>query len=76
MSLLARSMVGRILNLSREAGYGGFAAVDYRPSVLPKYSTIAFTSPSEAWAPRATMFCTTAFHSAAVIRWLVTTSTA
>ena len=47
----------------------------YRPSVFARYSTIAFTSPSDACAPRATMFCTIAFHSFAFIRWLVTTST-
>jgi hypothetical protein len=54
---------------------GAFASA-YCPSVPLKYSTIAFTSPSDAWAPRATMFCTTAFQPAASIRWLVTTSTA
>src|SRR5690349_20295384 len=36
---------------------------------------IAFTSPSDAWAPRATIFCTMLFQSPALIRWLVTTST-
>src|SRR6266850_805273 len=45
------------------------------PNVLPKYSTITFTSASEACAPRATMPCTTAFQSFSFIRWLVTTST-
>src|SRR5260370_28301508 len=46
----------------------------HRGSVFAKYSTITLTSSSDAGAPRATMLCTTAFHSAAFIRWLVTTS--
>src|SRR5689334_2872104 len=34
-----------------------------RPRVFVKYSTITFTSASDACAPRATMPCTMAFHS-------------
>jgi hypothetical protein len=44
------------------------------PSVFVRYSTISFTSASDACAPRATMVSTTAFHSVSFIRWLVTTS--
>ena len=57
-------------------GRSAMPRLTYRPSVLLKYSTIAFTSPSDAGAPRATMFCTTALQPAASMRWLVTTSTA
>jgi hypothetical protein len=46
-----------------------------RGRVFARYSTIRFTSASEACAPRAAMFWTTAVHSDLFIRWLVTTST-
>src|SRR5207248_6129224 len=35
----------------------------------------AFTSPSDACAPRDTILCTIAFQSVSFMRWLVTTST-
>src|SRR5690348_6152343 len=64
--------------VSRHSGLGAVGPTRlarHRPSVSDRYSTIALTSASDAVAPRATIFCTTAFHSFASIRWLVTTST-
>src|SRR5947209_14874191 len=46
----------------------------HRPNVLARYSTMTLASASDAVAPRATMFCTIAFHSFSFIRCVVTTS--
>jgi len=59
----------------KPCGAGFRSLSPHRPSVFARYSTIAFASASDARAPRAIMFCTIAFQSFSLIRWLVTTST-